>query len=66
MTIHSPGDVIGDRYRVTAYIGEGGMQEVYEAHDVLLDRSIALKTPKTSIGDQAISSERRDERQNQS
>lgn len=42
----SPGDLIGDRYEIQRYLGEGGMQFVYVAHDQLTSRSVALKTPK--------------------
>jgi serine/threonine-protein kinase len=48
LTIHHAGDVIGGRYAITRFIDEGGMQEVYEATDRLLSRTVALKTPKTS------------------
>lgn len=44
--LHKAGDNVGDRYEVAAYIGEGGMQEVYHAKDLLLNRSVALKSPK--------------------
>lgn len=47
MTIHNPGEIIGRRYEIICYISEGGMQEVYNAQDTLLARSVALKTPKT-------------------
>lgn len=42
----APGDVIGDRYDIHRYLGEGGMQFVYVARDQLTDRLVALKTPK--------------------
>ena len=37
------GAIFGDRYRVRALIGKGGMGSVYEAEHVLLGRSVALK-----------------------
>ena len=40
------GRVVGDRYEVTRYIDEGGMQYVYAAYDRLTERYVALKTPK--------------------
>lgn len=42
----APGDVIGGRYEIHRYLGEGGMQFVYVAKDQLTDRLVALKTPK--------------------
>jgi len=38
--------LIGNRYRVVSYLDEGGMQYVYIAHDSILNRQVALKTPK--------------------
>ncbi|HGM7319362.1 protein kinase [Stenotrophomonas sp.] len=40
------GQIIGGRYQVVRYIDEGGMQFVYEAYDSLMERVVALKTPK--------------------
>ncbi|MGH8053436.1 MAG: protein kinase domain-containing protein [Stenotrophomonas sp.] len=40
------GQLIGGRYKVVRYIDEGGMQYVYEAYDSLMERAVALKTPK--------------------
>ena len=39
-------EMLGGRYSITSYIGAGGMQHVYLAHDQLLKRHVALKTPK--------------------
>lgn len=42
----STGDVIKGRYEIAGFVGEGGMQFVYAANDKLLNRTVALKTPK--------------------
>lgn len=39
-------DHVGNRYEILRYVGEGGMQYVYQAKDHLTDRFVALKTPK--------------------
>lgn len=44
--LHAIGDLVGGRYEVIGYIGQGGMQEVYRAHDQLLERDVVLKSPK--------------------
>jgi len=43
---HNSGDIIQERYRIIGNIGEGGMQFVYAAEDLVLKRKVALKTPK--------------------
>ena len=37
------GQKINDRYEIIKSIGEGGMANVYLAHDVILDRDVAVK-----------------------
>ena len=37
------GQKINDRYEIIQSIGEGGMANVYLAHDVILDRNVAIK-----------------------
>jgi serine/threonine-protein kinase len=44
--LHKASDTIGARYKVLSYVAEGGMQEVYLAEDLLLNRQVALKAPK--------------------
>lgn len=51
MTLHDIGELIGERYEIELFLGEGGMQEVYRAHDRVLDRRVALKAPKNSAAE---------------
>src|SRR6185503_13043288 len=51
----SVGDVIAERYRIIRLIGRGGMGEVYEAHDLLLNERVALKTLRGDLaGDETL------------
>ncbi|MFD0900049.1 protein kinase domain-containing protein [Actinomadura sediminis] len=41
-----PGDLPGERYRIEALLGSGGMATVWRAHDLVLDRPVAVKVPR--------------------
>ena len=44
-----PGDIVCSRFRITRFIGKGGMGEVFEAEDFVLGESIAIKTIRPDI-----------------
>lgn len=43
------GDLIDDRYRLVAILGEGGMGAVYEALDIITRRRVAIKFLKPEV-----------------
>jgi serine/threonine-protein kinase len=45
------GRVLDRRYRITARIARGGMATVYQAHDLRLDRTVAVKVMHAGLGD---------------
>lgn len=49
--VFSSGQVLAGRYEIISYHAAGGMQEVYVARDLALDRIVALKTPKAGVVD---------------
>lgn len=52
---NGPPGGFGGRFRVESRIGRGGMGDVYKAHDVMLDRTVAVKTVKPgNTGGQAV------------
>jgi serine/threonine protein kinase/TolB-like protein len=51
-----PGDVIG-QYRILSLIARGGMGTVYRAHDIGLDRDVALKFLPAYLGAQQAADE---------
>ena len=43
------GGVVAGRYRIVELVGTGGMGEVYAAHDLVLDTTVALKTLRPEL-----------------
>lgn len=43
------GETLSDRYRIVGRVAGGGMGEVYRAHDLLLDRPVAVKILQHSL-----------------
>ncbi|MGE5181533.1 MAG: serine/threonine-protein kinase, partial [Acidobacteriota bacterium] len=51
------GTQLGDRYRVVAFIGEGGMGAVYRAFDQKLGVDVALKVVREGVADKTLRDE---------
>jgi beta-lactam-binding protein with PASTA domain/serine/threonine protein kinase len=48
---HLTGRVLDNRYRIGSRIARGGMATVYEANDLRLDRTVAVKVMHPGLGD---------------
>ncbi len=49
------GQIIDQKYKITGFLGEGGMGAVYKAHHLLLNKEMALKTfSTTSLSEDAL------------
>lgn len=46
-----PGDKLSNRYQITRPLGEGGMANVYLAHDLYLDRDVSIKLLRLDLRD---------------
>jgi serine/threonine-protein kinase len=49
LAIFEAGEIVSDTYEVRKMLGTGGMGEVYEAHDRVLNRRVALKVVRPGI-----------------
>lgn len=52
------GETLSHRYRLVARVAGGGMGEVYRGHDLLLDRSVAVKILQPSLASDPLLVER--------
>src|SRR5690242_18593850 len=50
MTLVKPGERLAQRYEILTEIGRGGMGAVFEAHDTVLERRVALKVVTGAAG----------------
>jgi len=56
------GDLIGGRYRITRFLGGGGMGNVYAAVDIELGEPLAIKVLRHGLSDDAVERFRREVR----
>src|SRR5215475_11014161 len=58
LSAFAPGQTIAERFRVVRFIARGGMGEVYEAEDLELGETVALKTIHVALAERSRTVER--------
>ncbi len=56
-TLFEIGELVGGAYEIRSVLGEGGMGRVYGAHDIALNRRVAVKASWPSIEDTLLAKE---------
>lgn len=47
-------DKVANRYVIVSLIGQGGMADVYKAHDIILNRMVAIKVLREKLADDPL------------
>ena len=56
-SLFARGEIVSDTYRIVARLGAGGLAQVYEAHDLPVQRVVALKAPRPGVDGGSIRTE---------
>jgi tetratricopeptide (TPR) repeat protein/tRNA A-37 threonylcarbamoyl transferase component Bud32 len=56
--LFQPGDIVADRYRIVKMLGSGGMGDVYQAFDTVLNCDVALKSLRPEIMNDSVAAAR--------
>jgi tetratricopeptide (TPR) repeat protein/tRNA A-37 threonylcarbamoyl transferase component Bud32 len=57
-SLFQSGDLVAERYRIVRLLGSGGMGDVYEAFDTVLNCEVALKSLRTEVMNDPVAAAR--------